>query len=119
MSQDSGTTGQGAGFEALEEKVRRAVALIERLRAERASLVEARAELEARLVRQAASNDRAAGADPAFNGNDEAVQELGERVAELEREKALWIRDKRDLTRRVEEIVVKLEFLEAESVQPG
>ena len=119
MSQDSGTTDQGAGFDALEEKVLKAVALIERLKEERASLIEARAELEARLAKQAAPIDRAAGADPAFDGNDEAVQELGERVAELEREKAVWIRDKRDLTRRVEEIVVKLEFLEAESVQPG
>jgi chromosome segregation ATPase len=119
MSQDSETTGQGAGFDALEEKVLKAVALIERLKAERASLIVARAELEARLARQSASNDRAAGAGSDFDGNDETVHELRDRVAELEREKALWIRDKRDLTRRVEEIVVKLEFLEAESVQPG
>jgi hypothetical protein len=106
MNQDTGTAAEADGFDILEEKVLRAVALIQRLKAEHASLIEARAGREA----------------PPGAGSsvpDESMRDLAGRLAELEKEKAQWVREKRDLTRRVEDIVAKLEFLEAEAVQPG
>lgn len=112
MNQDTGKVGDPAGFDVLEEKVLRAVALIQRLREERAGLIEARASLEARLAGVSSPSRREADGSQA---SDASVRDLTGRLAELEKERSQWVREKRDLTRRVEDIVAKLEFLEAES----
>jgi FtsZ-binding cell division protein ZapB len=91
------------GFEVLEDKVNRAVEMIRRLKDEKKLLIESRAELEARLA-------EAAAVPPGV------VEELTNRVAQLEKERAAWQGEKRELTRRVEGILAKLELLESESV---
>jgi hypothetical protein len=91
-----------AGLEILEDKVNRAVELIHRLKSERIMLLDVQAGFEARLAEVAA-------VPPGV------VEELTARVAELQAEKVSWLAEKRDLTRRVEGIVAKLELLESES----
>jgi predicted nuclease with TOPRIM domain len=90
-------------YDALEEKVNRAVDLIRRLKDEKSRLLAGQAELEARLAESAAV--------PA-----EVVQNLESRLAEMERERTQWLGEKKDLTRRIEGILAKLELLESESV---
>jgi FtsZ-binding cell division protein ZapB len=86
-------------LEALEEKIRRTVELVAGLRDERRRLAEANARLEARSGGAKGHAD-----DPAT------------RIAHLEKERAQWLVEKRAFTRRVEDILAKLEFLESESV---
>lgn len=93
----------GMGLEVLEEKVGRAVELIHRLRTEKHQLLATQTDLEARLA-------EASAAPP------ELVNELTSRVHELEKERTAWLQEKRELTRRVEGILAKLELLESESV---
>jgi predicted nuclease with TOPRIM domain len=90
-------------YDALEEKVNRAVDLIRRLKDEKSRLLAGQAELEAKLAESAAV--------PA-----EVVQNLESRLAEMERERTQWLGEKKDLTRRIEGILAKLELLESESV---
>lgn len=91
------------GFDVLERKIVRAVELIHSLRSERVRLLEKQTELEARLA-------------VAGSVAPEAVEELSGRVMRLEAERAQWLAEKRDMTRRIEAILAKLEFLESESV---
>jgi FtsZ-binding cell division protein ZapB len=102
MSQETAVLDDTA-FEVLEDKVNRAVEMIRRLKDEKKLLIESRAELESRLA-------AAAAVPPGV------VEELTNKVALLEKERAAWQGEKRELTRRVEGILAKLELLESESV---
>jgi FtsZ-binding cell division protein ZapB len=98
MTQELETADAALG--ALEEKIGRAVAEINALRAERKRLEETNRSLAARL-------------SEVDSGQSE---EMKSRLRELEKERSEWLTEKRRLTRRVEDVLAKLEFLESESV---
>jgi predicted nuclease with TOPRIM domain len=88
---------------ALEAKVARAVALLRDLKAERRDLLQENAELKRNLD--------ASGAGATLT----KLKDLEAQLAVLDGERARLLADRKAMTRRMEDVLARLEFLESES----
>lgn len=88
---------------ALEAKVERTIALVKELRAERRKLADDNAELK----RQIESS--------ATGGEQLRLRELEAQLADIDGERTRLLADRKAMTRRMEDVLARLEFLESES----
>jgi chromosome segregation ATPase len=88
---------------ALEAKVARAAELLRELKAERALLLEENAELKRHLE------------SSGTGANLAKLKDLEAQLAGLDGERARLLADRKAMTRRMEDVLARLEFLESES----
>lgn len=88
---------------ALEVKVGRAIELLRELRAERQKLADENTELKQQIESSATGADQ------------KRLRDLEAQIADIDGERTRLLADRKAMTRRMEDVLARLEFLESET----